>query len=101
MDNNSIGVSRAGCLAVSTAVQLAGTDPELAETLRKRFGETESALVATIEYGQACGEIRTDVAARALGRMVLSTMYGMTVLASTFDDPQQLDDVVEAAIAVL
>ncbi|MFF1820686.1 TetR/AcrR family transcriptional regulator [Kribbella sp. NPDC058245] len=101
MSNSPIGVSRTGCLAVNTAVQLAGTDPELAELLRKRFGETENALVAAIEYGQACGEIRTDVAARALGRMVLSTMYGMTVLATTFDDPEQLADVLEASIAVL
>ena len=101
MDNAAPGVSRAGCLAVSTAVQLAGTDSKLAEVLRKRFGETESALFAAIEYGQASGEIRADIPARALARMVISTMYGMTVLATTFDDREQLADVVEAAIAAL
>ncbi len=58
---------RAGCLAVSTAVQLGGNDAELNRLLRKRFSQTEKALVAAIEFGQACGEIRKDVSAVLFG----------------------------------
>jgi TetR/AcrR family transcriptional repressor of nem operon len=92
---------RAGCLAVSTAVQMCGNDPELAGVLRKRFSQTEKALIAAIEFGQASGEIRTDVPAVLLGRLVLSAMYGMTVMDDVFSDNARLLTVVDAAVAVL
>ncbi|GAA1681453.1 TetR/AcrR family transcriptional regulator [Fodinicola feengrottensis] len=92
---------RAGCLAVSTAVQLGGNDAELNRLLRKRFSQTEKALVAAIEFGQACGEIRKDVSAVLLARLVLSAMYGMTVVDSVFDDRKRLREIVDTAVAVL
>ncbi|WP_163510252.1 TetR/AcrR family transcriptional regulator [Fodinicola acaciae] len=101
MHNDQAGVRRAGCLAVSTAVQMCGNDDQLTAVLRKRFSETETALVAAIEFGQAEMEIRDDVPARRLARLVISAMYGMTVLNDVFADRRRLRDVVEAAVAVL
>jgi TetR/AcrR family transcriptional repressor of nem operon len=99
--NDQSGVRRAGCLAVSTAVQMGGNDEQLTKVLRKRFGETETALIAAIEFGQAEKEIRDDVPARRLARLVISSMYGMTVLNDVFADRRRLLDVVDAAVAVL
>jgi TetR/AcrR family transcriptional repressor of nem operon len=101
LHNDQMGVRRAGCLAVSTAVQMCGNDDQLTKVLRKRFGETEAALIAAIEFGQAENEIRGDVPARRLARLVLSAMYGMTVLNDVFADRRRLLDVVDAAVAVL
>lgn len=101
LHNDQTGMRRAGCLAVSTAVQMGGNDEQLTKVLRKRFGETETALIAAIEFGQAEKEIRDDVPARRLARLVISAMYGMTVLNDVFADRRRLLDVVDAAVAVL
>jgi TetR/AcrR family transcriptional repressor of nem operon len=92
---------RAGCLAVSTAVQMCGNDPELVAVLRKRFSQTEKALIAAIEFGQASGEIRQDISAILLGRLVMSAMYGMTVMDDVFGSRARLLTIVDAAVAVL
>jgi len=57
-----------GCLAVNTAAELAGTDKEATELVRRMLDQTEEAFRALIAEGQRTGEI-------APGRTPIQILY--------------------------
>lgn len=101
VDTNLAGQNRRGCLAVNTAAELAGSDPEATGHVRRMFDRTEAAFQAAIEEGQRSGEISTGLDAWAIGSLLLNTVVGMQVLAKTATGPGRMARVIEAVLALL
>lgn len=92
---------RRGCLAVNTATELAGVDPEATDAVRRMFDRTEGAFQAVIEEGRRSGEIAPDRDPRALASLLLNTVVGMRVIAKSADGPDRLRRTVDALLASL
>ncbi|MFC5002669.1 TetR/AcrR family transcriptional regulator [Dactylosporangium cerinum] len=89
-----------GCLAVNTAVELAGCDEVAAEVVGRLFDRIEAAFQAVIEEGQRSGEITAGRDSRQLASLILASFIGMSVLAKT-TDAQRLRRTIDAVMAAL
>ena len=89
---------RRGCLAVNTAAELAGTDKEAAELVRRMLDRTEDAFRALIKEGQRAGEIAPGRDPAALGSLLMNTVVGMRIVARVAEGPDRLARVIDAAI---
>ncbi|SHF38275.1 TetR/AcrR family transcriptional regulator [Streptoalloteichus hindustanus] len=92
---------RRGCLAVNTAMELAGRDEEATRLVRRMFDRLERTLRALVEEGQRSGEIAPGRDAGALAGFLLSAINGMRVLTKTAEHPDQLRRVVDATLDLL
>ncbi|MGH4030115.1 TetR/AcrR family transcriptional regulator [Actinomycetota bacterium Odt1-20B] len=92
---------RTGCFAINAAVEMAGSAPEVRAEVDRQFSTVEAALRETIARGQRAGEFTADGDPATLARQILSTYYGLRVLARVRSDRQALLDVVESALAAL
>jgi TetR/AcrR family transcriptional regulator, transcriptional repressor for nem operon len=101
VEANAADLDRRGCLAVNTAAELAGSDPEATREVRRQFAGTQGSLEAVIAEGQRSGEIRTDVPASALAAHLFTTGVGLQLRVKTAGDPHDLAEVVEVAIRFL
>jgi len=101
VEANAADPGRRGCLAVNTAAELGGTDPEATLDVRRMFERNQDGIEAVIAEGQQDGEIRPDIPARALAAHLLTTGIGLQLLAKTVADPHDLTQVVDAAIGTL
>ncbi|MCT4352583.1 TetR/AcrR family transcriptional regulator [Streptomyces sp. Je 1-79] len=90
-----------GCFAINASVEKAGTDDDVREEVVRHFGTVEAALAEAIARGQRSGEIGTRQSAGTLARQVLSTYYGLRVLARVQKDRNALLSVVESALSAL
>jgi TetR/AcrR family transcriptional repressor of nem operon len=61
----------------------------------------EEALERVLRAGQQRGEVRADLDARSLALLVLALLQGLHVVARAEAEPQRLDAVVTAAMAML
>ncbi|WP_030599359.1 TetR/AcrR family transcriptional regulator [Streptomyces fulvoviolaceus] len=91
---------RRGCLAVNTAVELAGHDPEIARAVRRGVDRTMAALEWRIAQGVRDGDVRPDLAPRATAEYVMNTLAGLRVMARTYD-AATLFRIADTALAVL
>lgn len=89
-----------GCLAVNTAVELAGSDEAAAGAVARLFDRIEDAFQGVIEEGQRAGEIATGRAPRQVASLLLASFIGMSVLAKT-GDQERLRQIVDAVMALL
>ncbi|MEU1820902.1 TetR/AcrR family transcriptional regulator [Streptomyces abikoensis] len=74
-----------GCFAISAAIEAAALDQDVRKVVRRTFDRVEDAIHTIVVEGQAAGEIRTGTDARTLARQVLSSYYGLRVLARVHD----------------
>jgi len=95
-----VALSSRGCLAVNTAVELAGSDEAAADAVSRMFHRLEDEFRAVISQGQRSGEIAADRDAAELASLLLTSFIGMSVLAKT-GDAERLRRVVDALMAVL
>ena len=70
-----------GCLAVNTMVELAPSDAAVRDRLARHWKVVERMLAQTLSEGQSKGEIRKDVSARDLARLVVKFMGGIAVFS--------------------
>lgn len=91
---------RRGCLAVNTAVELAGHDPEMVRRVRTMQDHTVNALVERIDRGRRDGDIPADTDPQATARFLMNTIVGLRVMAKTYDGPA-LHDIIDSALKVL
>jgi TetR/AcrR family transcriptional repressor of nem operon len=70
-----------GCLMVNTALELAGHDPEVAQTVEASFVELENFFARAVAEGQQDGTIDKAHDARSTAQALLSMFLGMRVLA--------------------
>ncbi|MFJ3585139.1 TetR/AcrR family transcriptional regulator [Streptomyces sp. NPDC090127] len=90
-----------GCFAINASVEKADSDDAVREEVLRHFSTVEEALAATIARGQRSGEIPADRDTGTLARQVLSTYYGLRVLARVQKDRNALLSVVESALSAL
>lgn len=91
---------RRGCLAVNTAVELAGHDPEINRALRTMVDHSIAALAARIDQGRRDGDVRPDVDAQALAEFLMNTLAGLRVMAKAYDLPT-LHRIIDSALTTL
>ncbi|WP_406504897.1 TetR/AcrR family transcriptional regulator [Streptomyces sp. NBC_00212] len=87
-----------GCFAINASVEKASSDPAVKEEVRRHFTTVEEALREAITRGQRAGEITAAHDARTLAGQVLSTYYGLRVLARVHSDRQALLNVVDGLL---
>ncbi|MGK5544087.1 TetR/AcrR family transcriptional regulator [Streptomyces sp. URMC 127] len=87
-----------GCFAISAAIEAAALDPDVRKVVRRTFDRVEDAIHTLVAEGQAAGEIRTGTDARTLARQILSSYYGLRVLARVHE---QRDLLFATALATL
>lgn len=100
VDSDLAGPIRRGCLAVNTAVELAGHDPQIAAALRRAVKRTIAALEARITQGVRDGDLRAGLDPRATAEYVTSTLAGLRVMARTYD-AATLHRIIDTALAAL
>jgi TetR/AcrR family transcriptional regulator, transcriptional repressor for nem operon len=91
---------RRGCLAVNTAVEFAGQDPEITRTVRTIQEHTIRILAARIDQGRRDGDVNLDLDARTFAEFLMNTIVGLRVMAKTHDGPM-LHRIIDAALATL
>jgi TetR/AcrR family transcriptional repressor of nem operon len=100
VDADVARAERRGCLAVNTAVEFAGRDPEMTRTVRAMQDHTTAVLAARLDQGRRDGDVSADLDPQATARFLMNTIVGLRVMAKTYDAPV-LYDVIESALTVL
>ena len=70
-----------GCLAVNTMVELAPSDAAVRDRLLRHWNVVERMFEHTLRDGQSQGDIRKDVSAKDLARLVVNFMGGIAVFS--------------------
>jgi TetR/AcrR family transcriptional regulator, transcriptional repressor for nem operon len=91
---------RRGCLAVNTAAELGGHDPEVTRALRAIEERITGVLAARIEQGHRDGDVSPDTDARAAAVFLLNTSAGLRILAKT-RDAGELYQIIDTALTAL
>lgn len=91
---------RRGCMAVNTAAELGGHDPEIARALRAIEERIVNVMAARIDQGRRDGDVSPDVDARATAEFLLNTTAGLRILAKTHEAPA-LYRIIDVALTTL
>jgi TetR/AcrR family transcriptional repressor of nem operon len=80
-----------GCLWGNTAIEMSDTHPAFAAAAADVFAEWQSRIAGAIEAGQSRGQIRSDVPAARLARLVVAAVEGgiMTSRLAKQDEPMR------------
>jgi TetR/AcrR family transcriptional repressor of nem operon len=90
-----------GCLMVNTAVELSGTDPEIADIVNKNNKSVEDALTKLIEKGQHAGQFSSKTDARTFARFIFGNITAIKVAARSGTPKKALEDIAEVAMGAL
>lgn len=93
--------SRNGCLEVNAALELGAHDEGVASLIADAFAGMSKFFCASIERGQAHGEICPEVAPEQTAKSLLGLFLGLRVLSCVSPDRSFLESVVEQAKALL
>jgi len=92
---------RRGCLIVSSAVELAISDPEIAERVARSLDLHEKRLTLFIRQGQDDGSIPAHVEATVTARLLLCVLQGMRVIGKTGRGKKEMNSLIDKAMKVL
>jgi TetR/AcrR family transcriptional repressor of nem operon len=87
VDSDMAELIRRGCMAVNTAAELGGRDPEITRALRAFEERLVTILAARVDQGRRDGDVSADVDARATAQFLLNTVFGLRILAKTNEAP--------------
>ncbi|MFY2561258.1 TetR/AcrR family transcriptional regulator [Corallococcus terminator] len=90
--------ARRGCLAINTAIELAGRDATAARLAATMFERTEQLFLELIEEGQRTGEVDASRDASELASLLLNTLTGLRVLGKTAEDTTRLNRIVDGIL---
>ncbi|MCE9670014.1 TetR/AcrR family transcriptional regulator [Myxococcus stipitatus] len=93
--------ARRGCLAINTAIELAGRDAAAARLASEMFARTEQHFLELVEEGQRTGEVDASRDARALASLLLNHLTGLRVLGKTAEDTTRLTRIVDELLRIL
>ncbi|MCP3104905.1 TetR/AcrR family transcriptional regulator [Myxococcus sp. K15C18031901] len=93
--------ARRGCLAINTAIELAGRDAAAARLASAMFARTEQHFLELVEEGQRTGELDASRDARELASLLLNHLTGLRVLGKTAEDTTRLTRIVDAVLRFL
>jgi len=90
-----------GCLVVSTAVELAAFDEEVADRVVDSLQRREKLLIRLIRVGQSDGSIPAKVDSQATAKFMLCLLQGLRVVGKTGPSKAAMSAAVEVAMKVL
>ena len=93
--------SRLGCLLANAALEVAPHDPQIAAVVADRMGELEAFFRRCVIAGQRDGSISPGVDPADAGRLLLTTVMGLRVLARGFPNRAVLEGAARQALSVL
>ncbi len=94
-------VGQRGCLVVSTAAELAASDPVVAERVDVAHATNEAAMKDCVLLGQSDGSISTGIDAADTARTLLCLLQGMRVVGKTGRSREQMAAVADVAMKLL
>jgi TetR/AcrR family transcriptional repressor of nem operon len=89
------------CLIMRSAVEVSGSDANVAAQVRATTRQLEDAFTAAIARGQRTGELDAAADARDLARFIVMTIHGLRVLGAITPDRAALMLTAEVAVAAL
>lgn len=92
---------RKGCMLVNSALEVAPHDPEFQRVVADVLVQVESFFQRCVAAGQRDGSISRAQSAQDLGRVLLSTLLGMRVLARTRPERALLEGLVRPIQSLL
>jgi TetR/AcrR family transcriptional repressor of nem operon len=92
---------RKGCMLVNSALEVAPHDPDFQHVVSNVLVQVEAFFTRCARNGQAAGTITTSQPAEDLGRLLLSTLLGLRVLARTRPERELLEGLARSAGAAL
>ena len=92
---------RKGCLVVSTAVELAASDDEIARLVKAAFRRREVLLAGLVRQGQADGSVDASIDVAASARFLLSLMQGLRVVGKSMPTRSEMKAAVDVALRAL
>lgn len=90
-----------GCLMVNTSLEFGTDDPEIHAELQSMFSGFEKFLEQAIRRGQAQGEITNRYDSRLLGKNLINTIGGLTILRKRGESTETLKALMEMALDAL
>ena len=90
-----------GCLMSNTALELGRSDSDVAAEVKRMFRAMEEILTAAVKEGQERGEITTRFDSTAIGQSLANTINGLRILQNTGATRQQMQTVVDMALAAI
>ncbi|MNR83603.1 HTH-type transcriptional repressor ComR [compost metagenome] len=98
---SNTGDDMQGCLIVSTTVELATFDDEIANRARDSYKRREVILAELLKLGEADGSIAAASNNAATARLMLCLMQGLIVIGKSGRTRKELVAVVEASMKIL
>ena len=92
---------RKGCMLVNSALEVAPHDPEFQRVVADVLVQVEAFFRRCVAAGQSDGSISAAQSAEDLGRVLLSTLLGIRVLARTRPERALLEGLVRPIAALL
>ncbi|ASU39143.1 TetR family transcriptional regulator [Herbaspirillum sp. meg3] len=92
---------RKGCMLVNSALEVAPHDPEFQRVVADVLVQVEAFFRRCVAAGQSDGSISSGQSAEDMGRMLLSTLLGIRVLARTRPERALLEGLVRPVAALL
>lgn len=93
--------TRRGCMQVNSIVERASCDEDVVALARESTDRLVAEVAGVIGRGQQAGEFRTDVAAAALARYLVTTLHGLSVAAKAGLAGRDVDRVADIALSAL
>lgn len=96
-----IALQRRGCLGIHSTLELAPSDPAIAQRVARGQKKIENAFFAALERAQTLGEVGKAKDARALARFLTGALQGLRVAATSDPHGPILRDIVRITLAAL
>ena len=90
-----------GCMVTNCAVEIASSDPMVADALKGVFRRLGNLVRHTLDRAVEAGELSPDANTRTQTRFVVATIQGLIVLGKSAHGRGELKDVVDIAISAL
>lgn len=97
-----VGANRdRGCMLVNCALEMAPRDPDAQKVVQAGFKRHEGLIRTWIEQGQAEGDIRADLDAKAVAKTLLGLIMGMRVHARAGSSKATIKTIADQAMSLL
>lgn len=90
-----------GCLLVNTALELGRHNAAIRERVASHLAEIETRLRQALKQAACQGQLAADASPAALAKLLMTTIWGLRVMAGTGADAAQATDVVDQVVAML
>ena len=90
-----------GCMLANTIAEHGCREKEIGELAKKHLARIEDAFAGAIRRGQDEGEIRTDMKAETLARIVVTTVQGAALVAKLPQNQRMVKEVIKGLVQLL